>query len=413
MQARSNNPPPDIMVVGQKPPIGVVAPNTGIAPEVEGAPAFVPGGNDGTDKTKMTGTPATVAVAPPPISPDLPGGPNYVEADPSKIAVVPPPDNKEDAPSASTDVEQDPPADDTPKLTPEEQAKADAVAGTDSQIKTIQDWMDAEEHRPETDEQRKKRERKEKSKKIIAAVSDGISALSNLFFTSQYAPNMYNHDKGSMMKPVNDRIEKLKAEREKNADKYLQFSLKLGDLQNERAKTLRELEAQQERQKLAREKAQREAEQHGWLALLQPDKQREQAGKANKAEQEAIAARAEAEAAPELQQAKIATEKARKGSLDASAANSRASAAAHGRSNVSEFSAWDEHGNEHKFRTKEAAEAYAKQHGTWKEEDKTETTTTETRRTPASKPQQRTSTKTTKGGHAGKPSPTGRQSPTA
>lgn len=401
------------MVVGQKPPIGVVAPNPGIAPEVEGAPASVPGGNDGTDKTKMTGTPATVAVAPPPISPDLPGGPNYVEADPSKIAVVPPPDNKEDAPSASTDVEQDPPADDTPKLTPEEQAKADAVAGTDSQIKTIQDWMDAEEHRPETDEQRKKRERKEKSKKIIAAVSDGISALSNLFFTSQYAPNMYNHDKGSMMKPVTDRIEKLKAEREKNADKYLQFSLKLGDLQNERAKTLRELEAQQERQKLAREKAQREAEQHGWLALLQPDKQREQAGKANKAEQEAIAARAEAEAAPELQQAKIATEKARKGSLDASAANSRASAAAHGRSNVSEFSAWDEHGNEHKFRTKEAAEAYAKQHGTWKEEDKTETTTTETRRTPASKPQQRTSTKTTKGGHAGKPSPTGRQSPTA
>ena len=399
------------MVVGQKPPIGVVAPNPGIAPEVEGAPASVPGGNDGTDKTKMTGTPATVAVAPPPISPDLPGGPNYVEADPSKIAVVPPPDNKEDAPSASTDVEQDPPADDSPKLTPEEQAKADAVAGTDSQIKTIQDWMDAEGNRPETEEQRKKRERREKSKKIIAAVSDGISALSNLFFTSQYAPNMYNHDKGSMMKPVNDRIEKLKAEREKNADKYLQFSLKLGDLQNERAKTLRELEAQQVRQKLAREKAQREAEQHGWLALLQPDRQREQKGKADRAEQEAITAQAEAEAAPEMQRAKLATEKARKGSLDASAANSRASAAAHNRSNVSEFSAWDEHGHEHKFRTKDAAEAYAKQHGTWQEVDETETT--DTSRTVGSRTSKSTSTKTKKGGHAGKPSPTGKQSPTA
>lgn len=310
--------------------------------------------------------------------------------------------------SASTDTEHE-----TPAVSPEQQQRVDATAGTDRQIKTIQDWMDAEGNRPETEEERKKRERREKSKRIIAAVSDGISALSNLYFTSQYAPNMYNHEKGSMTNSVDARIEKMKAEREKNADKYLQFSLKLGDLENERAKTLRELEAQQERQKLAREKAQREAEQHGWLALLQPDKQREQAGKANKAEQEAIAARAEAEAAPELQQAKIATEKARKGSLDASAANSRASAAAHGRSNVSEFSAWDEHGNEHKFRTKEAAEAYAKQHGTWKEEDKTETTTTETRRTPESNPQQRTSTKTTKGGHAGKPSPTGRQSPTA
>ncbi len=310
--------------------------------------------------------------------------------------------------SASTDTEHK-----TPALPPEQQQRVDATAGTDRQIKTIQDWMDAEGNRPETEEERKKRERREKSKRIIAAVSDGISALSNLYFTSQYAPNMYNHEKGSMTNSVDARIERLKAEREKNADKYLQFSLKLGDLENERAKTLRELEAQQERQKLAREKAEREAEQHGWLALLQTDRQREQAGKANKAEQEAIAARAEAEAAPELQQAKIATEKARKGSLDASAANSRASAAAHGRSNVSEFSAWDEHGNEHKFRTKEAAEAYAKQHGTWKEEDKTETTTTETRRTPKSKPQQRTSTKTTKGGHAGKPSPTGRQSPTA
>lgn len=312
------------------------------------------------------------------------------------------------SPTVSTDTEHE-----TPGLSPEQQQHVDATAGTDRQIKTIQDWMDAEENRPETSEERKKRERREKSKRIIAAVSDGISALSNLYFTSQDAPNMYNHEKGSMTNAVGARLDRLKAEREKKRDQYLNFSLKLGDLENQRAATLRELEAQQERQKLAREKAQREAEQHGWAAALQPDKQREQAGKANKAEQEAIAAQAVAEAAPELQQAKIATERARKGSLDASAANSRASAAAHGRSNVSEFSAWDEHGNEHKFRTKEAAEAYAKQHGTWKEEDKTETTTTETRRTPESKPQQRTSTKTTKGGHAGKPSPTGRQSPTA
>lgn len=311
-------------------------------------------------------------------------------------------------PAVSTDTEHE-----TPTVSPEQQQRVDATAGTDRQIKTIQDWMDAEGNRPETEEERKKRERREKSKRIIAAVSDGISALSNLYFTSQYAPDMYNHEKGSMTNAVDARLERLKAEREKNADKYLQFSLKLGDLENERAKTLRELEAQQERQKLAREKAQREAEAHGWAAVLQPDKQREQAGKANRAEQEAITAKAEAEAAPELQQAKIATEKARKGSLDASAANYRASAAAHGRSNVSEFSAWDEHGKERTFRTKEAAESFAKQHGTWKEEDVKETTTTETKRNPKAQPQKRTSTKTTKGGHAGKPSPTGRQSPTA
>lgn len=399
------------MVVGQKPPIGVVAPNPGIAPEVEGAPASVPGGNDGTDKTKMTGTPATVAVAPPPILPDLPGGPNYVEADPSKIAVVPPPDNKEDAPSASTDVEQNPPADDTPKLTPEEQAKADAVAGIDSQIKTLQDWMDAEEHRLETDEQRKKRERKEKSKKIIAAVSDGISALSNLFFTSQYAPNMYNHDKGSMMKHVTDRIEKLKAEREKNADKYLQFSLKRGALQNERAKTLRELEAQQEHQKLAREKAQREADLHPLIMAIKGEQQK-------KAEQEAISAKYEADNKPtsleldnEYKRAGVRQRNAAAGASRASAANSYASARAHDRSNLKEFTAWDEQGNPHSFHTEAAANAFAKQHGTYKETEETETT--DTSRTSGRRTTKSTSTKKKKTGHAAKPDPTDMDDPTA
>ncbi len=321
-------------------------------------------------------------------------------------STTPTPPQPAEAPAASTDTEHQ-----TPALSPEQQQRVDATAGTDRQIKTIQDWMDSEENRPETPEQRKKRERREKSKRIIAAVSDGISALSNLFFTTQYAPNMYNHEKGSMTTAVGKRLEQLKDERERKRDQYLNFSLKLGDLENQRAATLRELEAQQERQKLAREKAQREAEAHGWLAALQPDKQREQAGKANRAEQEAITAQAEAEAAPEMQRAKLATERARKGSLDASAANSRASAAAHNRSNVSEFSAWDEHGHEHKFRTKDAAEAYAKQHGTWQEVDETETT--DTSRTVGSRTSKSTSTKTKKGGHAGKPSPTGKQSPTA
>lgn len=376
----------------------------------------MPGGNDGKDKTTMTGTPATVAVAPPPISPDLQGGPNYVAVDPSKVTPqTTSVDVKADGPTTTTDTEQEPTAD-APALSPEEQAKADAVMGYDQQIETLR--KAAEQYAPETEEQRKKRERREKSKKIIAAVSDGISALSNLFFTSQYAPNMYNHEKGSMMKPVNDRIEKLKAEREKNADKHLQFALKLGDLQNDRAKTLRELEAQQERQKLAREAAQRDAEKHRWLALLQPDKQREQKGKADRAEQEAITAQAEAENAPAMQAAKLDTEKARAGAQrasaaasKASAANSYASAAAHNRSNQNEFSAWDEHGNEHKFKTEAAAIAYAKQHGTYKETDETETTNTS--RTSGSRTTTSKQTKTKKGGHAAKPDPTDMDDPTA
>ena len=254
--------------------------------------------------------------------------------------------------------------------------------GYDQQIAALQEA--ANRVKPETEEERKKRERREKSAKIVSAVSDGLQALSNLFFTTRGAPNMYDHKEASQLTPLQEKLEKLKAERQANADKYLQYSLKIGDAQNERAKTLREMEAQQEKQKLAREKAQREQEEHGWLAALQPDKQREQAGKATKAEQEAVTAKAEADNAPDLYKAKVDTEKARGEAQRASAASSRAaatdhyaSARAHDRSNNDEFSAWDENGREHKFRTAAAAEAFAKQHGTFEETDVTSTSTTD------------------------------------
>lgn len=229
--------------------------------------------------------------------------------------------------------------------------------GYDQQIAALQEA--ANRVKPETEEERKKRERREKSAKIVSAVSDGLQALSNLFFTTRGAPNMYDHKEASQLTPLHEKLEKLKAERQANADKYLQYSLKIGDAQNERAKTLREMEAEQE-------------------------KQREQAGKATKAEQEALTAKAEADNAPDLYKAKVDTEKARGEAQRASAASSRAaatdhyaSARAHDRSNNDEFSAWDENGREHKFRTAAAAEAFAKQHGTFEETDVTSTSTTD------------------------------------
>ena len=284
----------------------------------------------------------------------------------------------ESKPTPQTDVA--PPADKGIGVSP--QNNADAVMGYDQQIAALQEA--ANKTKPETEEERKKRERREKSKKIIAAVGDGLMALSNLYFTTRGAPNMYDHKTMSQQTPLQAQLDKLKAEREANADKYLQYSLKIGDLQNDRAKTLREMEAEQERRKLAREKAQREQEAHGWLAALQTDKQREQAGKATKAEQEAVTAKAEADNAPDLYKAKVDTEKARGEAQRASATASRASARdhdasarAHDRSNNNEFSAWDENGREHKFHSAAAAEAFAKQHGTFEETDVTSSSTTD------------------------------------
>lgn len=293
--------------------------------------------------------------------------------------------NGESKPTPATDTAQK--ADDPAGVSAHNDAaasggNANAVMGYDQQIATLTEA--ANKLKPETEEERKKRERKERSKQIIAAVGDGLMALSNLYFTTKGAPNMYNHETMSQQKPLQDKLDKLKKEREANADKYLQYSLKIGDLNNDRAKTLREMEEQQERMRLAREKAQREQEAHGWLAALQPDKLKEQAGKATKAEQEGITATEEAKNAPAMQKAKLETEKARGEAARASATASRASATnsyasarEHDRGNRNEFSAWDENGREHTFRTKEAAEAYAKQHGTFQETDETTTSKSE------------------------------------
>lgn len=273
--------------------------------------------------------------------------------------------NTEETKDPKTDVA--PPADKQVGVSP--QNNADALIGYDQQIAMLEN--EANGLKPETEEERKKRERREKSQKIVAAVSDGLQALSNLFFTTCGAPNMYDHDTNGQLSPLQTKLDKLKAERQANADKYLQYALKIGDIKNARAKTLREMEAEQEKRKLAREKAQREQEEHGWLAALQPDKLREQKGKADKAGYDADTAKAEADNAPAMQKAKLETEKAHKdayvasaGASRAAATNSYASANEHNTNARGRFQWWDENGNMHYAKTEDEAITKARQHGT-------------------------------------------------
>lgn len=92
------------------------------------------------------------------------------------------------------------------------------------QIKTYEDMtsaLKAEEQRlkPETEEQKAKREKKEKREKLFAAITDGLSALSNVYFTTQYAPNMASNK--TLTGAVSEKYERMKAEREADRDKYL------------------------------------------------------------------------------------------------------------------------------------------------------------------------------------------------
>lgn len=259
--------------------------------------------------------------------------------------------------------------------------------------------MTAEENRPETPEERRKRERKEKSKRIIAAVSDGLSALGNLYFTSQYAPSMYSYDKNSATTAVGKRLNQQKAEREKKRDQYMNFSLKLGELEGQRAKTLRELEAEHERMRLAREQARREAEEHQWNATLQPDKQREQHSRAERASAQARTAQAEADRAPDYYDTRVQAEAALRDQRRTSAARNQAA-----EQRQLPYSAWDENGTEHRFPTRESAEVFARQHGTLQTRNDSTTTTRIALRTPTSSPQTSTTTTVTLEGYAARPS---------
>ena len=75
-------------------------------------------------------------------------------------------------------------------------------------------------YQPPTKEQLEEERKKERREKTFASISDAISALSDLYFTSQYAPNMYNPEK-SQSKQVQGKWDKLRTDREAQMNAYI------------------------------------------------------------------------------------------------------------------------------------------------------------------------------------------------
>lgn len=374
------------------------------------------------------------ATTPPPVDSSLAGAPDATQTteqkqqeastNAEKSGVVTSTDTDKPGAGASADAPKGGTSASTDKENPGNGTSTDYsndVMGYNDQIALLRKEQAKYEEANETPEQQAKRKKREKSQRLMAAIGDGLRSLSNLYFTSQYAPNAYDPTKDSNYEKEDARLKELKAEREANRDKYLNYALKIGDLENQRANTVRELEAQAEKMKIAREAAQRQAEKHQWEAELQPERQRKATADANAAESNAKTKGTEAQYAEgyykgrnDLQEEKQNTEKARQGASRASAAASRASATnsyasarAHDRSNVNEFTAYDEHGRPHAFRTKQAADTYAQQHGTYQQVDKTVTKSTETQdRRGKPKGKSVVSSRTSGGGYARRPTKT-------
>ena len=76
-----------------------------------------------------------------------------------------------------------------------------------------------EDNLPESKEDKAKRERRERRKKWLTGITDLAQALSNLYFTTQFAPNAYD-GKNTLTKAYQERLDRAAKEREKRSKEY-------------------------------------------------------------------------------------------------------------------------------------------------------------------------------------------------
>lgn len=177
-------------------------------------------------------------------------------------------------------------------------------------------------YQPPTQEELEKERKKQKREQIFAAIGDGISALSNLYFTTQYAPNMYIGTNTASQR-TKERWDKLAADRNANMKAYIDGLMKARQADDAYNDNEREWERQlgldkikQERDKAADARAEAEEERK---KELHPFAKRKAEGDAQRAE-------AQAKYAEEYEQSRIGRNKAAAGASNAAAGASRARA---------------------------------------------------------------------------------------
>lgn len=181
-----------------------------------------------------------------------------------------------------------------------------------------------------SDENRRKIEMRKKRDKLFSAIGDGVSALSSLYFTTQYAPPTYDSNKSSTAR-TNARYDKLLGEFDANKKNYYNSYARV--LAAQAAAENRDNINIRNNYKTYLDHLQRVKE-VGWKA---EEKEKDRQAKKDIAENNNTTKKEIAE---------------NKGS--GGRGGKRA-----------EYVAYDENGNPRYFTSKTAQEQYAKQHGTW------------------------------------------------
>ena len=137
----------------------------------------------------------------------------------------------------------------TPKITPK---TTDATPSTEGEeFRSYRDIL--AKYAPLTsDEEKKKQMRREKRNAIVSALGDGLSALSNLYFTTKGAPDQ--GIKPGMTDAAKKRMDDLRAQWQKEKDKYQDLMLKGLEMDREQGNWLKSYELQKNADKRAEEK---------------------------------------------------------------------------------------------------------------------------------------------------------------
>lgn len=240
---------------------------------------------------------------------------------------------------------------------------------TENKFGNMQDVIDYLEERKAaihipTKEELEKERRRKKTEGIISAIADGASAISNLIATTQYAPDMYRHE-NSLSEKMKERYDKLKAEREADADRYLNYALTIGKLKDAEAERRYKhgRDALADRIRVAQEeRAQAKADRD---AAMQALKAQLMLGKISEQDAQAKAAQIEAEYAERFWQAKLGVLTSQKGKNDAQAYRARHPAVRSGGGKSGggggggQWSAVDSDGNIHYFSAKSLNQAHS------------------------------------------------------
>lgn len=362
----------------------VVAPATvagipAIDNSMPGAPPTVPGSGTSDDKTEMTGTPVQTAVVPPAFTSDIAGGSKA-----GQVVVKAP---------------QTPTGDDVQTPNDEEQTTPVSEQQTAPKKLTYTEmFQQMSPYKPPTPEELEKERKRQKREAILAAIGDGISAMSNLYFTTQYAPNSFDPSQG-MAATTKKRFDQLKKDREDNQRQYMEGFMRAmrWDAEDERDErnwqhTIKRERVTDHYKEAADARAQAKADRDAAMAQLRMDLMQ---GRIDQQEAAAEAKRIEADYAEAYWQSIINKKNYRR---------PIGSGSRGGGGKAPEYPWYDRDGNLHYASSYEAMMQNALNHGTWSEATQQSTTERE-QKDRRGKTKGTTSSTTTKPakGHSTKP----------